>query len=77
VVPLVVVGIIVGLDGAVVVRGVVAVVVVVVTSTHAMMPTVTYNINKSKFQYCRLNYRIALRIYSIVTRFHQDTLFHS
>ncbi len=57
-VPLVVVGIIVGLDGAVVVRGVVAVVVVVVTSTHAMMPTVTYDINDRKFKGCPLTYHI-------------------
>jgi hypothetical protein len=41
VVPLVVVGVVAGLDGAMVVMGVVTV-VVVVTSTHAIMPTVTY-----------------------------------
>ncbi len=65
VVPLVVVGV---LDGVVVVMGVV-IVVVVVTSTHAMMPTVTYNINDKKFRYYFLNHHIALSLNATVIIF--------
>jgi hypothetical protein len=64
-----------GLDGAVVVIGVVTG-VVVVTSTHATIPTVTYNINDKKFRYYSLNHHIALLLNATIIIFIKKTVSH-